>query len=296
MKTKTSAFYIAFCLSLMIGGAVSLQAWTAPSSIAPGGNVEAPLNVGTTTQTKAGGIVTSGFRSLLDAFFDGPVTVGTASLPAALNVNGDICLNGRCLENWPVNTSVSCPPGEFLTGIDGAGDALCQDPTIESEYYFGGMYGSSGKNNPLAGNTRSCPAGYAPYKVFGTTNLDYPVYVCIGLSSNVTKIAEFGGMYGYPASDFTNPLASNQRACPSGHTAVEVLGTTNVDYQLRWCYSSNLSDKVQDKFYGVYGLSGDSTYTNPVTGANYCDSVSGVKTKTVLGTYNVDYNFNFCWK
>lgn len=311
MKTKTSVFYAAFCLSLLLGSAVSIQAWTSPTATAPGNNVPAPVNIGGTTQTKSGGLVTNGFRSMLDAFFDGPVTIGTTSVPAALKINGDICLNDTCLDAWPVATSITCPPGEFIRGIDANGQPVCEDPTTEIEYYFGGMYGGGSSNytNPLAGNAKACPAGYAPYKVYGRTDYDHSIYVCVGSSANVSKVAEFGGMYGYGGSTsdgniynpstYTNPLAGNTKACPSGYTAKQVAGKTNVDYNLFYCYASTPATPVQAKFYGMWG--GNTTpYNNPVTGGNFCDAVNGVLEKRVLYTggsnWLVDHSFFICYK
>lgn len=312
MKTKTSVFYAAFCLSLLLGSAISLQAWTSPTGTAPANNTPAPVNVGATTQTKAGGLVTSGFRSLLDAFFDGPVEVGTTSVPAVLSINGDICLNEVCLDAWPVASSISCPPGEFLRGIDANGQAICEDPTVEVQYYFGGMYGGGSSNytNPMAGNTKACPTGYSSFKVFGRTNYDHSIYVCVGTSSNTTKVAEFGGMYGYGwtsgndynSNTYTNPLAGETKACPSGYTAKQVAGKYDVDHNLFYCYNTNLSAPVQTQFYGMWG-GGYSPYNNPVTGSNGnagCDAVNGVLQKRVFysgnGSTLVDHSFLFCYK
>ncbi len=312
MKTKSSIFYAMFCLSLLLGSAISIQAWTAPSSTPPAGDAPAPINVSSITQTKSGGLVTNGFRSMLDAFFDGPVKVGSSSMPSTLAIAGDICLNEVCLDAWPVSTSITCPPGEFLRGIDANGQAVCEDPTTEIEYYFGGMYGGGSSNytNPLAGNTKACPTGYAPYKVLGRTDYDYSVWVCVGSSANVSKVAEFGGMYGYGwtsgntynSSTYTNPLAGNTKACPTGYTAKQVAGKTDVDYPLWYCYTTNLSIPVQQQFYGMWG-GGYNPYSNPVTGNNGdsgCDAVNGVLQKRVYysgnGSSLVDHSFLFCYK
>lgn len=247
MKTKSSIFYAMFCLSLLLGSAISIQAWTAPSSTPPAGDAPAPINVSSITQTKSGGLVTNGFRSMLDAFFDGPVKVGSSSMPSTLAIAGDICLNEVCLDAWPVSTSITCPPGEFLRGIDANGQAVCEDPTTEIEYYFGGMYG--------------------------------------------------GG-----SSNYTNPLAGNTKACPTGYTAKQVAGKTDVDYPLWYCYTTNLSIPVQQQFYGMWG-GGYNPYSNPVTGNNGdsgCDAVNGVLQKRVYysgnGSSLVDHSFLFCYK
>lgn len=50
---KQSLFTIIICL-ILLGGINYVMAWTAPSASPPDNNVDAPINVGSTAQTKTG--------------------------------------------------------------------------------------------------------------------------------------------------------------------------------------------------------------------------------------------------
>jgi len=66
-----------FVLSIIIGYAV--LAWTEPSTTPPGGDVAAPINTGSVTQTKTGGLNIAG-----------NVGIGTTNPSQKLEVNGNI--------------------------------------------------------------------------------------------------------------------------------------------------------------------------------------------------------------
>lgn len=68
-------------------------AWTEPSSSPPAGNVSAPVNVSSIGQIKTGSLEVNGLRNRSTTVLDGNVGVGTASLSAKLQVNGDIRAN-----------------------------------------------------------------------------------------------------------------------------------------------------------------------------------------------------------
>lgn len=57
---KKSLMIIALSVSITLGLSLAAQslmaAWTSPTEAPPGGNVDAPLNVGTSYQVKQGGI------------------------------------------------------------------------------------------------------------------------------------------------------------------------------------------------------------------------------------------------
>ncbi len=107
---KQIAFILAvIILSFLVGYAIS-QAWTEPTEAPPGNNVSAPVNIGTTAQTKQGALqVTADFTAnrLLDTsdnsyyidpantgyagLFAGKVGIGDASPSALLTVgSGDL--------------------------------------------------------------------------------------------------------------------------------------------------------------------------------------------------------------
>jgi len=109
--------------------------WTEPAVAPPGGNVDVPINVGGTGQSKAGGLVlnTGGAANGL-IVQNGKVGIGTASPSQKLDVVGqihatqDICTDaggGKCLGtigggSGPI-TYVSCEVA--ITGTDFSGSS-----------------------------------------------------------------------------------------------------------------------------------------------------------------------------
>lgn len=89
---------------IVAADAFHAAAWTAPSVAPTGGNVDAPINVGSAGQFKAGGLVlnTSGAANGL-IVQSGNVGIGTVSPTQKLDVNGniratDVCTTtGNCL-------------------------------------------------------------------------------------------------------------------------------------------------------------------------------------------------------
>src|SRR3989338_6320021 len=84
---------------LLVGYAVF--AFDPPTQAPPGGNVPAPINTGTSNQTKAGGIlsvfdlwVNSGLGVMGGATFGGNVGIGTLSPGEKLDVKGILRLSG----------------------------------------------------------------------------------------------------------------------------------------------------------------------------------------------------------
>jgi hypothetical protein len=75
-------------LGLIVGVGVNyLFAWTGPCGSGPTAcNVAAPLNVGTTVQTKAGDLGVNAFTAALNSSFMGQVGIGTATLNPAIKL------------------------------------------------------------------------------------------------------------------------------------------------------------------------------------------------------------------
>jgi len=122
---------VAFCaLTATLAICLGILAWSEPSATPPGGNVAAPINTGSTQQTKAGPLgiklndlgywISQVGQSL--AFFnsdssgnpkdarmvigqDGNVGIGTAEPAKKLEVAGafqadQFCLGGACCSKW----------------------------------------------------------------------------------------------------------------------------------------------------------------------------------------------------
>ncbi len=98
--------------ALMIGAvllSVGIQtlAYTAPSVAPTGGDADAPLNVGSTNQTKAGGLAISG--GLISTQL---TTTGTILSQGTVQANTQFCISTSCITAWPdistfLNTSAT---------------------------------------------------------------------------------------------------------------------------------------------------------------------------------------------
>jgi hypothetical protein len=113
------------------------------------------------------------------------------------------------------------------------------EPGTEPKADFGGAFGYSSNGaypNPVTGST-SCPPGYQDAQALGAYGTDWPVHYCHRQHSpGVPERYQFGGMYGYHDGGFyANPL-TGQASCPQGFTASQILGTTNLDYEVWFCY------------------------------------------------------------
>ncbi len=77
-----------------VAAAGATTTWTPPSAAAPSGNTDAPINVSSSTQTKAGVLAVTGFSNWGVSFLQGKVAIGgttapgTATSTPALTVNG----------------------------------------------------------------------------------------------------------------------------------------------------------------------------------------------------------------
>jgi len=90
-EIKHSLYYNAIVVSLaiLLVGGVIYAAWTEPTLSPPDGNVDAPVNVGTSSQYKIGALGVGGvFHGWSDAIFDGRVGIGTTSPDRQLEVSG----------------------------------------------------------------------------------------------------------------------------------------------------------------------------------------------------------------
>lgn len=298
MKTSPSrilntAKIIVLALILGTGLHYIFADWTPAPLNAPSGNVEAPVNLSGLGQIKAGGLTLGTDSSVTNGLLvlHGNVGIGTANPTQKLYVVGDVCAE--------VTTGV-------IKCLSQLSDSLATTPQAVT-WYFGGMIGSlNGKvnsvTNPLNGNLASCPPYYNKYAVIGTVNVDYPLSVCVGRSdTGATKVGTFGGMYGIGTNVTYTNLYTGTSGCPSGFTSKQVMGTTNVDYTLYYCYNTSTSAAPAGyEFGGMFGSGTSGTYEtyvqymNPVSGTWSCPP--GYTQKQTYGTVDVDYGVFYCKK
>lgn len=299
MKKISQKIYSLILALILVGGLSYALAWTNPTAVPTGGNVEAPINASSSSQIKYGPLVTYGFGSNGTGYF----STTTYSLPTSLTlgVNGSVGAHMYCDENGSNcidPTALMCPEGQYMQGVDTDGTAKCLAPSMV--YYFGGMYGgpSSAYTNPLAGNTKACPTNFIKYTMYGGWSKDPGFYLCVGTkTSGATKIADFGGMYGYggnsSASTYTNPMAANTKACPTGYTAQQLLGRTDYDWNLFYCYKSNTVETTSGRDASFRGIYSSGSHTNPVTGLRTCEYA--YTAKAIYGTTDMDDSVYVCY-
>ncbi len=82
LNTSSKTFRYAFALSLLVFAAVLFAAasysWTGPSSTPPNGNVEAPINVGATSQVKSGALSVNGLSVYGNQYVSGNLGLGVS--------------------------------------------------------------------------------------------------------------------------------------------------------------------------------------------------------------------------
>ncbi|MDO8559399.1 MAG: hypothetical protein Q7R84_03645 [bacterium] len=138
MKIKISKYLPQIIATLFLAGFVA-YAWTEPSVAPPGENVDAPINVGITSQTKQGDLIIN----------PGKVGIGTASPQGLLDVNSALVITKEAnLSLLSVETSYQNPS----TGVDaGGGGAVWSTPQniAASDNLYANSSANSGNSNFL---------------------------------------------------------------------------------------------------------------------------------------------------
>ena len=102
-KTQTIGLYfsvviIAIASIFFVNGLI--LAWTPPASTPPAGNVDAPLNVGPTGQSKAGGLILNTGGAATGLIIDkGNVGIGDSTPGVKLEVNGNVIADTPTQDN-----------------------------------------------------------------------------------------------------------------------------------------------------------------------------------------------------
>jgi hypothetical protein len=123
MKVKKIFLEIASRVMLLgllvaVAAATSAFAWNPPTQSPPGGNVESPLNVSSTTQTKLGVLNVNGLRSYVDIIVDNRIGVGTTSPGFSLSVAGPVYATGGF--RFPDGTTQTTAAGSGQWGASGS--------------------------------------------------------------------------------------------------------------------------------------------------------------------------------
>lgn len=224
-------FVILFVLFAILIGASYLFAWTGPTATAPNGNVSAPINVGSSSQVKSGGLWVASLGTDGGAQFNGNIGIKTAAqsswgVYATGNTGGVYAqaTNGQAIRGY---TTAGGYAGYFVGGGSSAGGVYAQN---SSGYYaFLGYPGSSWSvysNGPTYTSSYSRADGG----------------FCIGGSckSNWGQGA-FGGMYltytSNGACGYANYLSSGC-TCPSYAPYVGTIGAPTESYiwSIYYCY------------------------------------------------------------
>ncbi len=211
-------------------------------------------------------------------------------------------VNGQQVGNPAAGGQAGCPNSSY-TAFNVLGEYnvdwplwLCYRASPDGgtpDLDFGGMWGYvNGKlvNNPIT-QSSNCPFGYTDEHVLGTPNVDYDLHYCY--RTHTATEYKFGGMFGFVnGSAVANPGTFPEiSGCPDGYVTTQVLGTTNVDWPLSFCYQP--PPQVPLDFGGMFGYAGEPVL-NPATESSACPS--GYNATLVYGTLNTDYPLTYCWR
>ena len=187
----------------MLFGSRFVFSFTEPSSTPPLSNTSAPLNISSTGQSKAGGLIlnTGGATNGL-IVQSGNVGIGTQNPGYVLDVIGyvrgssGLCINTDCRTSWP--SSSETDPTVTSSVKDGVSGSELTGSVPVGNSNFGGMFTYANASNGATGNYCSyanpytggcsCPGGFSSYQMMQLVgaadfyqSLDYrqQVYVCL---------------------------------------------------------------------------------------------------------------------
>lgn len=216
---------LAFILGALLFGSRFVFSFTEPTSTPPLENVSAPLNISSTGQSKAGGLIlnTGGAATGL-IVQNGNVGIGTLSPSQLLDVAGyikstGVCIGSDCRTVWPSSSSYSAGAGISISGttITNTGVISELDPTVPSwakssnpsipgSTTVGGALQTNGTVtatdiNITSGPGLRCATRYeSSYRTANAVCADYNeacVSVFIEDGGSRTCEANIGGGYGY---------------------------------------------------------------------------------------------------
>lgn len=155
--------------------------------------------------------------------------------------------------NALAGNTMGCPTGYTAQQVGGSGGwpgdgviYFCYaEPggSVNPVAFFGGTYGEKATgngyvvskfNNPLAGDTYGCPAGYTSQRVAGYGTFDRVLFYCYQDASSGTKIESFQGMYSPSNELYRNPKTGG-KSCPAGAQSYQAWGS-QFDNDIFVCY------------------------------------------------------------
>lgn len=148
--------YLPQIVAMLFLAGFAAYAWTEPSSVPPAGNVDAPLNVGSSDQTF------SGSKTLWMKSDE----TGTMNLRGAFNVrgfsqflsdaifDGNVCIGGVCKNTWPASQ-----PRKAIFSAPGAYSFLVPGGITKVWVVLAGGGGGGGGGGNSSGGSAGCAAG-----------------------------------------------------------------------------------------------------------------------------------------
>lgn len=131
--TFNKLFGILLILSVGLLAASLLSAWTGPTATAPGGNIAAPINVGTTDQIKNAGLSVNALTVFGSSYIQSKLGIGVVSPVVALDVAGSLKLgNGgelcQAVSEGAMRYNSGSKIMEYCNGVEWCPVAGCAPP------------------------------------------------------------------------------------------------------------------------------------------------------------------------
>jgi len=165
-------------------------AWTEPAQSPPEGNVSAPLNVGNTGQSKAGGLILNTGGAVTGLVVDkGNVGIGMSNPSNRLEVSGKIYSSDDILSAGNINATKDIKATRNIIASEDVcsekqgvclkdlADHLSTTMLVNAAHTWGDCKVAAGKVvdsdvglKQCQFNLASCPGGWTQYKSFTTTN------------------------------------------------------------------------------------------------------------------------------
>src|SRR3989344_6813546 len=194
--SKTLSFLPQIIASLFLAGFVA-YAWTEPAGPPPGGNVEAPINVGSASQIKAGAL---GIGGVLEVF-SSLIKVGTVEIKGDGSVSAN--LNADKIDGYSEADILTL--GKKVCKQYTGGPKVCYPLVnkITNTYYY--IDGTA--INSMQGGTfyDSCGADYTTYR-----HLSGASYYALPNCAGDEYTNAYRGWHGYCINDINDPNLNSQ--------------------------------------------------------------------------------------